>query len=193
MKRTSVLLLAALLGALGSASCTSTVSFQGTRVIPINGEARAPRLSKRALKAQLKNKQIIISEKVQFEVNQAVIKPESFPLLNDVATVIKENPQLLRVNIEGHASSDGDPASNLSLSDRRAKAVMDYLMRQGIEPQRLYGEGFGDKRPLADNNTQDGREKNRRVEFHTEDTPRVVPTDHTHHTHPVTDPHNPRK
>lgn len=151
--------------------CSSTVIYEGRNAIQITGETRPPRVSKRALKAMLKNKRIEISEKVQFELDQAIIKPESYGLLDDVAQVIKENPQIKRVEIQGHASADGDDAHNLDLSDRRAKAVRDYLMsKNGIEAGRLNAQGFGETRPIADNNTQEGREKNRRVEFHVEES-----------------------
>lgn len=176
MNRTSamhLLLVAAFCSA--SAGCTSTVTYQGRSPIAISGEARPPRMSKRALKAALKNKRIEITERVQFELDQAIIKPESHGLLNDVAQVIKENPQITRIRVEGHASADGDDAHNLDLSDRRAKAVRDYLVGQGIDPNKLWAQGFGEQRPIADNNTQEGREKNRRVEFHVDEALPTIP------------------
>jgi outer membrane protein OmpA-like peptidoglycan-associated protein len=157
--------LALIVAAAAATGCTSTVYFEGKSPIEIAGESRPPRVSRKALKAQLRNKKIEISEKVQFDNDQSTIKPVSYPLLNDVAQVIKENPNIKRVNIEGHASADGDDNHNMQLSDARAKAVRDYLISQGIDAGKLYAQGYGETRPLADNNTQDGRERNRRVEF----------------------------
>jgi len=171
MKRT--LSIAALLAA-GSflSGCKTTILYEGTGPITIQGEAKAVRKKAvlKKLKAALKDKKIEINEKVQFEVNQAIIKPDSFELLNDVAQVMKENPQVKKVAIEGHASADGDDQQNLTLSDNRSKAVMAYLVTKGgVDAGRLTAEGFGEKRPIADNNTEDGREKNRRVEFNVVD------------------------
>lgn len=169
-KRTAgaLALVATMFGMLSS-GCSTSVSYEGKTPIAISGETRPPRLSKRALKAMLKNKRIEISEKVQFENDQAVIKPESHELLADVAQVIKDNPKLKRINIEGHASADGDDRHNMDLSDRRAKAVREYLISQGIDGSKLEAKGYGETRAIGDNNTQEGREQNRRVEFHVED------------------------
>lgn len=152
-------------------ACNTTIYYEGTGPISIAGEAKArKRVPLKKIKAALRNKKIEIDEKVQFEVNQAIIKPESYELLEDVAQVMRDNPQVKHVAIEGHASADGDDAQNLKLSDERAKAVMAHLVAKGkIDPARLTAEGFGEKRPIADNNTEEGREKNRRVEFNVVD------------------------
>lgn len=152
--------------------CKTTIFYEGSGPISIQGEAK--RVRKKAalkkLKAALRDKKIEINEKVQFEVDQATIKSDSFELLNDVAQVMKENPQVKKVAIEGHASADGEDQHNLTLSDSRAKAVMAYLVAKGgVDAGRLTAEGFGEKRPIADNNTEDGRETNRRVEFNVVD------------------------
>lgn len=170
MQRLTLLLAAAAASSLLGLGCTSNVYYAGKTAITINGEAHPPRVSKRALKAILRNKKIEILEKVQFELDQAVIKPESDALLADVAQVIRENPQIQRVYIEGHASADGDDAHNLDLSDRRAKAVRDHLItRGGVDASKLFAQGYGETRPISDNNTQEGRERNRRVEFNVDD------------------------
>jgi OOP family OmpA-OmpF porin len=85
--------------------------------------------------------------------------------LDELTSVIKANPQITKILIEGHASSEGNPAHNLKLSDERAHAVMDYLEKHGIEKGRLSAKGFGATHPIADNKTEEGREKNRRVDF----------------------------
>ncbi len=164
MNRTSLWVGATLIATM--TGCTSTVFYTGEGPIAINGQAKEMRIvDKRALKAKVSASKIDIDEKVQFEVNQAIIKSESHGLLNDVATILKEHPEITKLRIEGHASADGDDAQNLKLSDNRSKAVMAYLVSQGIDQKRLVAEGFGEKKPIADNNTEEGREKNRRVEF----------------------------
>ena len=109
---------------------------------------------------------IEIRQKIQFRLNEAVIESVSFDLLDEIAKVIKRNPQLTLISIEGHASSEGDPGANAALSASRARAVRDYLVgRGGVAASVLEAKGFGAKRPIAPNDTTEGREKNRRVEF----------------------------
>jgi OOP family OmpA-OmpF porin len=91
--------------------------------------------------------------------------PESFGLLDDITKIIKDNPHIKKIAIEGHASAEGDPKRNLTLSDERAKSVMKYIVDKGVDAKRLTAKGFGITKPIADNATEEGREKNRRVEF----------------------------
>jgi outer membrane protein OmpA-like peptidoglycan-associated protein len=79
--------------------------------------------------------------------------------------VLKANPQIKKVLIEGHASSEGNAAHNLKLSGERAASVMKYLEEHGIAKGRLSEKGFGATKPIGDNKTEEGREKNRRVDF----------------------------
>jgi outer membrane protein OmpA-like peptidoglycan-associated protein len=79
--------------------------------------------------------------------------------------VIKANPQLTKILIEGHASSDGDDKHNMELSDKRAKAVREALVAKGVKAEVLEAKGFGETKPIASNDTDEGKEKNRRVEF----------------------------
>lgn len=151
-----------------AAGCYTTVPFEGGTPIAIQGDAPPKKIKKtvQAMKAVLTDKKIEIKEMVQFDLNSPVIKPESFQLLDDIAKIMKDHPEVKKVAIEGHASADGDDNQNLVLSDQRAKSVMAYLTTKGgIDPKRLTAEGFGEKRPIADNNTEEGRIKNRRVEF----------------------------
>jgi OOP family OmpA-OmpF porin len=69
------------------------------------------------------------------------------------------------VEIAGHADSQGSPERNLELSRRRAQAVLDYFVSRGEDPERFVAVGYGDTRPIADNSTEEGRQKNRRIEF----------------------------
>jgi len=102
---------------------------------------------------------------IYFDFNKATIKPESKPALDDAAKILKDNPSI-KVEIQGHTDSIGSDAYNLSLSDKRAWAVVNYLVQNyGIDINRLTAKGYGESRPIADNGTEDGRALNRRVEF----------------------------
>jgi OOP family OmpA-OmpF porin len=116
-------------------------------------------------RVEVRDNRIEIHEKIQFDFDRATIKPASFDLMNEIASVIAKNPQLKRIRIEGHASSEGNAGHNKTLSDDRARAVMKYLDDHGIAPGELAAVGYGSERPIADNTTEDGREKNRRVEL----------------------------
>jgi OOP family OmpA-OmpF porin len=108
---------------------------------------------------------IVISDKVQFKVNSADLLDVSFPLLDEVVKVMKDNPQIEQVQVEGHTDSTGKADYNTKLSQQRAESVMKYLTSKGIGAPRLAARGFGPERPIADNNDPVGQEMNRRVEF----------------------------
>ncbi len=108
---------------------------------------------------------IKITEKIQFEFDKAEIKSESHDLLNEIVQVLKDNPQIEQVRVEGHTDNIGTPAYNRKLSKERAVSVREYLTSHGIEGSRLVAEGFGPDRPLESNDTPAGQERNRRVEF----------------------------
>lgn len=101
---------------------------------------------------------------IQFETAKAVIKPESFPILDNVVNIMKENEAFF-LKIEGHTDSQGGDDANQTLSDNRAQSTMKYLTDRGISAARLKAYGFGESQPVADNDTADGRAKNRRVVF----------------------------
>ena len=102
---------------------------------------------------------------ITFNVNKTDIKPESYGTLNDIATVLRENPSV-KVKIVGHTDSDGDDALNLDLSKRRAESVMNELSsRFGIDASRMQAEGAGESNPAAPNDTPSNKAMNRRVEF----------------------------
>ncbi len=161
------LVLTALALAAPLAGCTTTIVFEGKTPIAIEGIAppRPKSISKKAGRVIVTEKKLEIGEKIQFGLDNATILSESFSLLDEITQVIKEHPELKKVAIEGHASADGDDNHNLVLSDQRAKAVMAYIVAKGVDPKRLSAEGFGEKKPIGDNNTEEGRVKNRRVEF----------------------------
>ena len=101
---------------------------------------------------------------IQFETGKDIIKKTSFPILNKVVTVMKENPSY-GLEINGHTDSQGSDATNLLLSQKRADAVKEYLVSKGVDSTRLVTKGHGESTPIADNATATGRSKNRRVEF----------------------------
>lgn len=101
---------------------------------------------------------------LQFEVGKEVIKPTSFASLNILSQTLKDAPQWT-LKLSGHTDNTGSAAFNLNLSKKRAEAVKNYLVAQGIDPKRITTEGLGSTKPIASNDTAQGREANRRVEF----------------------------
>lgn len=106
---------------------------------------------------------IDLSETVLFATGEATIEAVSLPMLDQVAQVMIANPQILKVRVEGHTDNRGNRATNLDLSKRRAAAVVTYLVEQGVPAERLSSEGYGQTKPIATNETDEGRAKNRRV------------------------------
>lgn len=102
-------------------------------------------------------------DNLQFEFNKDVIKPVSFPFLDEIVDILRQKEWNLK--LEGHTDNKGSADYNLKLSKARANAVKKYLEDKGIKPTRIETEGFGSTKPIADNSTEEGREKNRRVEF----------------------------
>jgi outer membrane protein OmpA-like peptidoglycan-associated protein len=114
--------------------------------------------------AVVTEKKIELTEKIFFEHNSAVILPMSYGVIDAVLVVLQENPNM-HIRIEGHTDDQGSDDFNLKLSDGRAQSVARYLVARGIEPARLIAVGFGERQPLVENTTDDGRAQNRRVEF----------------------------
>jgi outer membrane protein OmpA-like peptidoglycan-associated protein len=110
--------------------------------------------------------EIQILKVIEFATGRATILQKSFPILDEVVRLLKVNPEITHLDIEGHTDNRGSDDLNEKLSDDRAKSVKKYLVEHGILEGRLGAQGFGPKRPIADNNTAPGRQKNRRVEFH---------------------------
>ncbi len=106
----------------------------------------------------------VILKNVFFETASAALRPESTAELHRLQHLLEENPQL-HIQINGHTDDVGSEEDNLLLSENRARAVYDYLVRQGINPERLRYKGYGETRPIATNETPEGRQENRRTEF----------------------------
>lgn len=114
---------------------------------------------------ELRDSKIEIKQKVQFAKGKADLLKQSYPLLNSVAAVLLENPQIKLVRIEGHTDDSGSEALNMELSQARAESVRNYLVQQGISLDRIVAKGFGPSKPLMPNTSKRNRELNRRVEF----------------------------
>jgi len=107
----------------------------------------------------------LVTHGILFDVNSDKIKPESYGTLKEIANVLKENSSV-KVKIVGHTDSDGDDASNLDLSKRRAASVKNTLNSEfGIDGSRIETDGKGESQPVTDNNSQEGKANNRRVEL----------------------------
>lgn len=141
-------------------------------------EDGCPEPGPRAAVVTITDTRILISERIYFEYGAENVRSVSYPLLDQVAAVILELPEGRRIRVEGYTDSDGHAEFNLDLSYRRARAVVEYLIRQGVPAERLSYVGYGEASPVAPNDTQDGRALNRRVEFtivNPEDAERPTP------------------
>lgn len=118
--------------------------------------------------------EIQILQQIQFATARADILPVSFKILDEVVKLLKANADIEHLEIEGHTDSRGSLQLNEKLSDDRAHSVMKYLVTHGVAEDRVTAAGYGPARPIADNDTAEGRQKNRRVEFHiARDKPKV--------------------
>jgi OOP family OmpA-OmpF porin len=106
----------------------------------------------------------IVLNNVFFDFDKATLKSESFPELNRVVTLMTEKPNM-QIEISGHTDTSGPEQYNLGLSERRAKAVVKYFSDKGIPKERMTALFFGETKPTESNDTKEGRQKNRRVEF----------------------------
>jgi len=108
--------------------------------------------------------EVQLLQPIEFETGRAVIKPGSFPILDEVVTLMKARGSI-KMGVYGHTDTRGLAPANMKLSGERAASVLNYLVSHGIAASRLQSQGFGQTKPIADNATEAGRAKNRRVEF----------------------------
>ncbi|HSZ33575.1 MAG TPA: OmpA family protein [Puia sp.] len=106
----------------------------------------------------------IVTHGINFDVDKSTIKPESMGTLNMIVQIMKDNPDI-KFDVEGFTDNSGDPAHNLTLSQNRADAVKVQLISMGISASRLTSKGYGETKPISDNNSPEGKANNRRVEF----------------------------
>jgi OmpA-OmpF porin, OOP family len=109
------------------------------------------------------NKDGFIALYINFDTGKSNIKPESMTIIDQIAALLKAHADL-KVSIEGHTDNVGTPESNKTLSQQRAKSVMSAVVQKGIAADRMAAVGWGQEKPIADNRSEDGRAKNRRVE-----------------------------
>jgi OmpA-OmpF porin, OOP family len=139
---------------------------------PSDGEYNITIVERQAMKQDITAGQLIealekeghVALYINFDTGKDVIKPESASIMEQVTKMLKDNPTL-NIIIEGHTDSTGDAEGNQRLSEMRATAVKNAVVKSGIETSRLNAIGYGRTKPIADNNTEDGRAKNRRVEI----------------------------
>jgi len=106
----------------------------------------------------------VVLENIYFETGKAVLRPESYAALDQVFKFLENNPTM-KLEISGHTDNTGSLRINQKLSADRAKSVVNYLVNRGIAEGMLVFKGYADTQPVAPNNTPEGRERNRRVEF----------------------------
>jgi outer membrane protein OmpA-like peptidoglycan-associated protein len=102
---------------------------------------------------------------LEFATAKDIIKPKSFPSLNDLAKILKEHEADWTLKLSGHTDNEGDANKNFTLSEKRSNAVKRYLVSKGAKADKIITEWFGQTMPIADNATPAGRQKNRRVEM----------------------------
>ncbi len=109
--------------------------------------------------------EIQILKKVEFEFGKATLRPDSFPILDEIYKLLVANPEITLLSIEGHTDDVGSDQTNLLLSKSRAKSCLDYLVKKGIPDSRLVSKGYGMSQPLVPNNSPTNKALNRRVQF----------------------------
>ncbi|MBF0492945.1 MAG: OmpA family protein [Deltaproteobacteria bacterium] len=134
-------------------------TFLGLNYTHHNSEEAPPPPVKKEIK------KIVIDKVIYFNFDKSDIKKESMAILDDVASVLKSNPQIKKIRVESHTDAIGSEAYNQKLSQRRANSTVAYLVSKGVDTSRLEAVGYGKTRPIADNKTEAGRAQNRRSEF----------------------------
>ena len=133
---------------------------------PIDPRADPRRSDGCPTRVVITREKIEILDKIYFDTNKATIKPVSYPLLDEVAKTLNNNPELRRIEVAGHTDSDGKDDANMRLSQARVDSVVKYLVEKGgVDKARLTPVGYGETKPVAPNDTADNKALNRRVEF----------------------------
>ncbi|MBN2340110.1 MAG: OmpA family protein [Deltaproteobacteria bacterium] len=151
------------------------VAAEGYMQKQMSVEVKPNEHTKAQMELRAKNKQTLvvvkkdrirIKRQVHFKTNSDEIDASSFALLDEVADTLMSNPQILKVEIQGHTDDRGQKQHNIDLSQARAESVRNYLVSAGVSGDRLEAKGYGPTRPIAPNVIKTGRARNRRVEFH---------------------------
>ena len=117
-------------------------------------------------RVRIEGGRIVLTDRIYFETGSAVIKRQSFPLLEEIAGTLILHPEITRVSVRGHTDDVGEESANLDLSLERAQAVVRFLVASDVDADRLQAMGFGEAQPLIEATSPDARAANRRVEFH---------------------------
>jgi len=139
-------------------------SMQDLRIIEVAGMKKTMAFGPNEMKAALDAEGRVQLYDILFDLDQATLQPKSTKQLQDVVTLMKDQPDL-RFEVQGHTDDQGEDEYNLDLSQRRAEAVVAYLGLFGVDTDRLVPQGFGESRSVMENTTEEGRAKNRRVEL----------------------------
>lgn len=125
--------------------------------------------------ATMSGEAVVIREMVQFDFGQATLRSDSDPILLEVARVLLSQPSLVSVEIQGHTDNVGAVAVNQALSQARAESVVEALVARGVPREMLSAAGYGPTRPIGENDSEEGRARNRRVQFVVEERAVMVP------------------
>ncbi|MEZ4318463.1 MAG: OmpA family protein [Myxococcota bacterium] len=147
------------------ASAPGLAAGRADAVIPPEGQASVALELTKSRVERVGSREVVIRDVVLFDFNAATLRAEADPLLDEVANTLVSNPEIIRVEVQGHSDSLGDLAYNLTLSQRRAESVRKALITRGVAPEKLVARGYGAQRPVQGNDTESGRAANRRVEF----------------------------
>ncbi len=131
---------------------------------PVENEKGQPVIVQERVPQKLEVNKVYTLKHVYFESGKARLNTDSQKELDQIVEVLQNNPALT-ITVSGHTDNTGDESNNLELSQRRAEAVINYLSAKGISTNRLIAKGYGSAKPLTANDTEQGRESNRRVEF----------------------------
>ncbi len=129
------------------------------------GESKGISVVLEQARVEVASASLDILEPIYFDTGRASIKGKSYALLNEIAATLRSHPEIKRIAVQGHTDSKGSFRSNMRLSERRAQAVKRYLVRKGVDADRLLAVGYGEARPLDTANTREAWARNRRVEF----------------------------
>jgi outer membrane protein OmpA-like peptidoglycan-associated protein len=161
----SILAYLGLSTALATFGCTQSLVVKDPQPVVVSAKPPAEPEAPQPPRVVVKRGRILIKETINFEADRSVIRNDSFALLDEIVLVINAHTELVKIRIEGHTDSTGDPKANLALSKHRASVVRAYLVEHGVDARRLIAEGFGAENPIASNDDDDGRAQNRRVVF----------------------------
>ncbi len=151
-----------------AAGCGGTVALDETTPVRIQGERPPPPPPpppEPPPRVEVEETRIRVDEKIHFAFDEATIESDSDSLLEEIAQVMNDNPQITKIKVEGHTDSQGATEYNQELSERRANAVVERLVENGVAAERLEAVGHGESQPLDTSETEEAHARNRRVEF----------------------------